>query len=705
MRQTPPSLMVTNVTMLEYMLMRAQDRPILEKSQGTLRWIVLDEAHSYVGAQAAEMALLLRRVRDAFGVAPEDVRLAATSATLGEGEENRETLRQFLSDLAGVSPDQVEVIEGQERAPVLPPEGPDAPLDPAALPSAPEALWHDLAPNPRLRKVRRAMRDGGIGLHTAARLVGREDDTAGTFRLLEAAAQAVDPQTGVALAPWRLHVFHRAQGGLWTCVDPDCPDCDQALKQDEGDWPFGRIHFSERERCDCGAPVLEIAACDECGTPWLRAEVANEGPHRILRLARGAGVGDDYILDVEPDEDGDEPSAPALSESVIVGPGTGAGCEYLRFSDAQLFEIPKDGDRVLSLTILAEDERGCCERASRKGVSVRPQRFGAPFLMGNALPLLIEATKPSHHDHPVPFGGRRLLSFTDSRQGTARFSAKLQQDAERTLTRAIIYHSVQNREGDPEKADVLREEISSLEQVVATMPSLAGTIEEKRAALREAEGAPKPLPWSAMVQRIAQNEEFRNFARPVWRDRPAKGDDALVTHPTALAELFLYREMFRRPRLQNNVETMGLARLLFPELDAQARLSVPDPLREAGHDESVWADLLHAAVDVSFRTNLAIQLPEEPADVRHWISPRSALAMVVEPGLSKDDVSSVDNPRFFPTALSDRANLVRLIYRLIGGSVDSATDVERAAAILTATWDKLRKAGVIAQGRARRLAR
>lgn len=699
MRQAPPSLMVTNVTMLEYMLMRAQDRPILEKSQGTLRWIVLDEAHSYVGAQAAEMALLLRRVRDAFGVAPEDVRLAATSATIGEGEENRETLRNFLADLAGLRPGQVEVIEGQERAPILPPEGPDAPLDPDALPSAPSALWHDLAPNPRLRKVRAAMRDRGVGLRAAAGLIGREGDTEGTVRLLEAAAQATDPETGVAFAPWRLHVFHRAQGGLWTCVDPDCCNRSEMLTDESGDWPFGQIYFSEREHCegDCAAPVLEIAACDECGTPWLRAEVANDGPHRILRLARGAGVDDDYILDVEPEDDGGEPAASLLSESVIVGPGNGKGGEFLRLSDAQLFEIPKDGDRVLGLTILSEDERGCCERAGQKGVAVRPQRFGAPFLMGNAMPLLIEAAKPSRHDHPVPFGGRRLLSFTDSRQGTARFSAKLQQDAERTLTRAIIYHSVQNRESDPEKADALRKEVSDLEHVVATMPSLAGTLEEKRAALREAEGSLKPVPWSDMVQRIAQNEEFRNFARPVWRDRPSKGDDALATHSTALAELFLYREMFRRPRLQNNVETMGLARLLFPELDAQARLSVPDPLREAGHDEIVWADLLHAAVDVTFRTNLAIRLPEEPADVRHWISPRSAMAVVIEPGLSKDEVAGTDNPRFFPTAFSDRANLVRLIYRLIGGSMDSATDVERAETTLTAIWDRLRKAGVIVQ--------
>ncbi|OOY24898.1 hypothetical protein BMI91_00145 [Thioclava sediminum] len=697
MRQAPPSLMVTNVTMLEYMLMRAQDRPILEKSQGTLRWIVLDEAHSYVGAQAAEMALLLRRVRDAFGVAPEDVRLAATSATIGEGEENRETLRQFLADLAGLSPAQVEVIEGQERAPNLPPEGPDETLEPDAMPSAPDALWRKLAPNPRLRKVRTAMRDRGIGLRAAAALMGREGDTEGTLRLLEAGAQAIDPDTGVALAPWRLHVFHRAQGGLWTCVDPECPKRDEALLQEGGDWPFGRIHFAERDRCDCGAPVLEIAACDECGTPWLRAEIANDGPHRILRPAREVGVDDDYILDVEPEEDGGELVAPLLSESVIVGPGDDTGGEFLRVSDAHLFEHPMEGDRVLPLTVLAEQERGCCERAGHKGVTVRPQRFGAPFLMGNAMPLLVEAAKSSSHDHPVPFGGRRLLSFTDSRQGTARFSAKLQQDAERTLTRAIMYHSVQNRECNPEKASQIRATIEALRPAAAANPLLAASLAEQEAALHEAEGSPKPLLWSEMVQRIAQNEEFRNFARPVWRDRPSKGDEALATHSTALAELFLYREMFRRPRLQNNAETMGLARLVFPELVAQARLSTPAPLREASHDDSVWADLLHAAVDLVFRTNLAIRLPEEPADVRHWISPRSALAAVVEPGLNKEEVSGVDNPRFFPSAHSDRSNLVRLVYRLIGGSIDSATDVERATTTLTAIWERLRKSGAIVQ--------
>ena len=48
LRESPPPILVTNATMLEYMLIRQKDAPIIEQSKGKLRWIVLDEAHSYV---------------------------------------------------------------------------------------------------------------------------------------------------------------------------------------------------------------------------------------------------------------------------------------------------------------------------------------------------------------------------------------------------------------------------------------------------------------------------------------------------------------------------------------------------------------------------------------------------------------------------------------------------------------------------------
>ncbi|WP_256867814.1 DEAD/DEAH box helicase [Vibrio parahaemolyticus] len=111
MRDDPAPILVTNGTMLEYMLVRQADAPIIQKSQGKLRWIVLDEAHTYVGSQAAELALQLRRVMQAFDVKPEDIRFIATSATIA-GAEAETQLKQYLARLANVDVQHVVVIGG-----------------------------------------------------------------------------------------------------------------------------------------------------------------------------------------------------------------------------------------------------------------------------------------------------------------------------------------------------------------------------------------------------------------------------------------------------------------------------------------------------------------------------------------------------------------------------------------------------------------
>ena len=93
LREDPAPILVTNATMLEYMLVRDADAPIVSRSQGALRWIVLDEAHTCIGSRAAEMALLIRRVLHRFEVDPRDVRFVATSATLG-GRDEHEALHR-----------------------------------------------------------------------------------------------------------------------------------------------------------------------------------------------------------------------------------------------------------------------------------------------------------------------------------------------------------------------------------------------------------------------------------------------------------------------------------------------------------------------------------------------------------------------------------------------------------------------------------
>ena len=80
----PPDLLVTNYSMLEYMLMRPIERPIFDASRQWLEnnpdqkfLIVLDGAHLYRGAAGAEVGLLLRRLRDRLQIPSERFRLSA----------------------------------------------------------------------------------------------------------------------------------------------------------------------------------------------------------------------------------------------------------------------------------------------------------------------------------------------------------------------------------------------------------------------------------------------------------------------------------------------------------------------------------------------------------------------------------------------------------------------------------------------------
>src|SRR5690606_37446290 len=115
-------ILITNATMLEYMLVRHEDTPILNASQVKLRWIVLDETNIYIGSQTTEITLLLRRVLHAIRVEQEQVRFVATSATIGKkgAPESQRMLQDYLADIAGVPRGTVHVIEGDRHIPDLP---------------------------------------------------------------------------------------------------------------------------------------------------------------------------------------------------------------------------------------------------------------------------------------------------------------------------------------------------------------------------------------------------------------------------------------------------------------------------------------------------------------------------------------------------------------------------------------------------------
>ena len=111
----PPDLLVTNYSMLEYMLMRPIERPIFDRTREWLAdnpaenfLVVLDEAHLYRGAAGAEVGLLLRRLRDRLGIPPERFQVICATASF----KDKEYAPQFGAQLSGIPPETFEPVTG-----------------------------------------------------------------------------------------------------------------------------------------------------------------------------------------------------------------------------------------------------------------------------------------------------------------------------------------------------------------------------------------------------------------------------------------------------------------------------------------------------------------------------------------------------------------------------------------------------------------
>lgn len=116
MRTDPPDILLTNYKMLDYLLVRPEDSALWEKNDpSTLRYIVVDELHTFDGAQGTDLALLLRRLKSHLGVGRGHVASVGTSATLGS--EGAEQLALYASRIFGEEFDASSVVTESRVSP------------------------------------------------------------------------------------------------------------------------------------------------------------------------------------------------------------------------------------------------------------------------------------------------------------------------------------------------------------------------------------------------------------------------------------------------------------------------------------------------------------------------------------------------------------------------------------------------------------
>lgn len=433
LRQHPANILLTNPTMLEYILLRDKDRKLIhekqeEEGEGTLRWIALDETHTYTGAGAAEIAMLIRRVLMAYGVTTDEVRFATSSATIGNGSENaKEELKDFIAGITGLQTNQVKYVDGKRKG-----------ID--VIPEENKEYW---------LKLINDNHDGYIKLDDL--ITEGESIEEKLVKLDEMCQKAED--MGLEDLRVKVHYFYRVPNhGLYV-------DLADSHYTEDGSF---RVYLENKsgQRSKDDAPLLEMSRCKHCGEYVAIAEE--------VKYDDGIGyqpitMDDSDMFDLVNTED-------TGKTLYVFGTTKSENAEY----DNNIPYIIK-GNRLLNVTasnpapkgwrIIAnahcqcpycgtkltkqakqdEDNADVIQTDEEDAKKLQKFRVAPDFISRliapSTLDLMTEG-KPKDESKIYLHKGQQYISFVDSRQMAARSTIKQNLEEERLWVYGTLYHEL-----------------------------------------------------------------------------------------------------------------------------------------------------------------------------------------------------------------------------------------------------------------------
>lgn len=487
-----PELLITNYSMLEYMLMRPIERNIFDQTRAWLKQdpknefiLVLDEAHMYRGAGGAEVALLIRRLCARLEIPRERMRCIMTSASLGPDDTAPVDGERFARDLTGLpeaSTRQIRVIQGtpeqrsteytitQTQIDALAAFNLEAFQDAADdLPAARYAvasLAERLGWNAPTSDNSSSFRDWlfkqltGFGpLETLITLVSgkavRLDELSETLFpgcIQEQAEKATDVLLALGsyaqrssdsrvLLPTRLHLFHRGLPGLHACVDPSCSS---RLATHGCPTILGRLHTKPLTQCGCdsNSRVFELLTHRDCGAAFVRGYVT-EDMGFVWHQPNGPFSEGGTVSLIPLEIFVEETTHPRSRHTEMwlhmttgrltdVNPGEGKGYRKVCIPD----KPPAGGD-------LTFDNCPVCIRRVRSAKG-EPSKIMDHVTKGEAPFTTLVRTQMARQpasrasDSRHPNGGRKVLIFSDGRQKAARLARDIPRDIELDVFRQVM---------------------------------------------------------------------------------------------------------------------------------------------------------------------------------------------------------------------------------------------------------------------------
>ncbi|WP_339848303.1 DEAD/DEAH box helicase [uncultured Dokdonia sp.] len=584
-RETPPQVLFTNPTMLEYMLVRNADVPIIEKSKGTLRWILLDEAHTLTGSKAAEMALLIRRVVAAFEVDNKDLRFAITSATVGTG--NDETLKRFMSDLCGISIDQIEVITGRRV---------NDQIEEQDIPELSKTLSQH---NIRLLReeflIKKGITQSEIGEYL--NLPNKLDQLEVIDTLAE---QKIN---GANLLPVRGHFFTRGIGGVYVCTNMKC----HKHKNQKPNKALGTMYTIADKKCSCGHPLLELVACRSCGNMMLEGE-RSKSAKGTDRVTQKATVGYE-AFSIEADVDENEPQESTSRNLVRLIKNTGDQ----NHRNQELFpcDINQNNEIQTGENFLITDNDQCPHCGNQNNNPIH-FRISSAFTNRILSDIVLDQTDTKQTAKTL-YKGRKYISFTDSRQGTAKISALINIDSESDWIRYQVYHYLLNKlkenTYDRSQDELLEERAYYIQQIETAPPFLQDDFKSKLKGVENRIGqngngvnlVSSRSSWKNIIDFIKDKKDFKTLFL-----KGARGQN-FVNDNEVYGKSLLYDQFARRIPRERSLENLGLVNIVYPALD---NIPLNEVANNIGLNSEEWRDLLKISADFVIRSNSHFFLDE-----------------------------------------------------------------------------------------------
>ncbi|CAN5642955.1 hypothetical protein BH09VER1_BH09VER1_16150 [soil metagenome] len=491
-----PDVLVTNYSMLEYMLVRPIERPIFEQ---TRRWlasdprtfftIVLDEAHMYRGATGAEVSFLLRRLIQRLDIPRERVRFILTTASVGSTQADEEAAMSFACDLTSLprtdkgkfayvtgaresfeAPRAATVAEGKILADFDGGAFQDKsyddnlvrPLIGATMLSLGAPIVDSAKLSDDLFSALSVFGPAGLLVNTisgnatplteVAKIVFPECDATTSGKALDSLVRlcnyAKEEATGKVFLPARVHLFFRGLSGLFTCSNSECSEKRVATESPL----LGRMYSEPMVACGCGSRVYEVFTHRDCGAIYLRCYVSEHHPrpdfawHEPTTTVRPDASSEPLKLTSmhllvsrsKPDFDGWQPCWLQISSGKLVWKEpSGEGWLAVFAPDETHRKNRLFGGKLFGVCPSCSKTTQRTDKEPSKIMDLRT-KGEQPFGQLIKRQLFSQPADRGKDILKFPNQGRKTLIFSDGRQKAARLAKTLPEEVEADAFREIL---------------------------------------------------------------------------------------------------------------------------------------------------------------------------------------------------------------------------------------------------------------------------